>query len=129
MVTFHIKFRYLTSLESSRRSEHTGSSSQMGEEEHSSLCSMVALPCFPSITEARGHLPFIVTLVKVKVLVAQLGPILFDSMDYSLPGSGSWNSPGKNTGVDSHSLLLYFYCCIKISTEIVVYTYFFFYQK
>ena len=63
--------------------------------------------------------------LKVKVLVAQLGPTLFDSMDYSLPGSGSWNSPGKNTGVDSHSLLLHFYCCFKNSTEIVVYTYFF----
>ena len=37
---------------------------------------------------------------KVKVLVAQLCPILCDPVDYSPPGSSvQWNSPGKDTGV------------------------------
>ena len=39
--------------------------------------------------------------VKVKVLVAQSCQTLSDLMDCSLC---PWNSPGKNTGVDSHSL-------------------------
>ena len=39
-------------------------------------------------------------------LVAQLCPTLFDPMDYSPPGSSvHGNSPGKNTGVGSLSLL------------------------
>ena len=38
---------------------------------------------------------------KVKVLVAQSCLTLFDPMDYVCP----WNSPGKNTGVSSYSLL------------------------
>ena len=40
-------------------------------------------------------------LISVKVLVAQSRPALCDPMDCCLPG----NSPGKNIGVDSHSLL------------------------
>ena len=36
-------------------------------------------------------------IVKVKVLVAQSCQPLFIPMDCSLPGSCSWNSPGKNT--------------------------------
>ena len=32
-------------------------------------------------------------------------PTLCDPMDLSLPGSSIWDSPGKNTGVGSHSLL------------------------
>ena len=42
----------------------------------------------------------------VLCLVAQLSPILCNSMDCSLPGSSVYeNSPGKNTGVDCHALL------------------------
>ena len=48
---------------------------------------MTALPRFSSITEAKGHLAFIVNLVKGKVFVAQPCPTLFDPMDCSLPGS------------------------------------------
>ena len=43
--------------------------------------------------------------VKTKVKVAQSCPILWDCMNCSLPGSCRWNSPGKNTGVGSCSLL------------------------
>ena len=39
------------------------------------------------------------------MLVAQSCPNLCDPMDCSLPGSCLWNSPGKNSGVDSHSFL------------------------
>ena len=43
---------------------------------------------------------------KVKVFVVQSFPILFDTMDYSLPGASyPQNSPGKNTGVGTHSFL------------------------
>ena len=41
----------------------------------------------------------------VKVLVTQLCLTLCNPMDCSLPGSRPWNSPGKNTVVDRHSLL------------------------
>ena len=35
-----------------------------------------------------------------------LSPVwLCDPMDYSLPGSSPWDSPGKNTGVGCHSFL------------------------
>ena len=43
--------------------------------------------------------------VCVCVLVAQLCPALCDPMDCSPPGPSPWNSPGKNIGVGSHSLL------------------------
>ena len=44
--------------------------------------------------------------LKVKLLIAQLCPVLCDSVDCSRPGSsGPWNSLGKNTGVCSHFLL------------------------
>ena len=44
--------------------------------------------------------------IKVKVLIAQLCLILWDSMDCSLPGSSvRGDSPGKNTGVGCHALL------------------------
>ena len=36
------------------------------------------------------------------VLVAQSCPTFCDTMDCSLPGSSSWDSPGKNTGVGCH---------------------------
>ena len=42
---------------------------------------------------------------KGKVLVSQLCPTLCDLVDCSMPGSCPWDSPGKNTGVGSHSLL------------------------
>ena len=46
------------------------------------------------------------TIVVVVVLVTQLCLTLCNPMDYSSPGSsGPWNSPGKKTGVGSHSLL------------------------
>ena len=46
------------------------------------------------------------TLMKVKVSVAQSCPTLCDPMDCSPPGSSvHGDSPGKNTGVDNHSLL------------------------
>ena len=41
----------------------------------------------------------------VCVSVTQSRPTLWDSMDYSLPGSSAWNSPGQNTGVGCHLLL------------------------
>ena len=43
--------------------------------------------------------------VKVKVIVTQLCPAFCYPMDYSLPDSCPWNSPGKNTGVGCHSFL------------------------
>ena len=43
-------------------------------------------------------------MMTVKVLVAQSCPTLCDPMDYSLLLC-RWDSPGKNTGVGSHSLL------------------------
>ena len=45
--------------------------------------------------------------MKVKVVVTQSCQTLCDPMDCSSPGSSlcSWNFPGKNTGVVSHSLL------------------------
>ena len=44
--------------------------------------------------------------IRVKVLIAQLCLILWDSMDCSLPGSSvHGDSPGKNTGVGCHALL------------------------
>ena len=43
--------------------------------------------------------------LKVKVLVAQLYLTLCNPMVCSSPCSCPWNSPGKNTGVGSHSLL------------------------
>ena len=41
------------------------------------------------------------------VLATQSCPTLWDPMDCSKPGSSgeSWDSPGKNTGVGSHTLL------------------------
>ena len=45
----------------------------------------------------------IVACVHVKSL--QSCPTLCDHLDCSLSGSPAWNSPGKNTRVDSHSLL------------------------
>ena len=45
-------------------------------------------------------------MVCVLCLAAQLHRILFDPMDYSLPGSSvHGNSPGKNTGVGCRALL------------------------
>ena len=43
--------------------------------------------------------------MKVKVLVTQSCPTLFDLMDCSLRLLCLWDSPGKNTGVDRHFLL------------------------
>ena len=40
-----------------------------------------------------------------EVLVSKLCLTLCNSIDYSLPISSVWNSPGKNSGVGSHSLL------------------------
>ena len=40
--------------------------------------------------------------IKVKMLVIQSCPTLFDPKDYKLC---PWDSPGKNTGVGCHSLL------------------------
>ena len=37
------------------------------------------------------------------VLVAQSRLTFCDTMDCSLPGSSSWDSPGKNTGVGCHA--------------------------
>ena len=46
--------------------------------------------------------------VKMKVLVAQLCPTLCDLMHYMQSSRHlcPWDSPGKNTGVSGHSLLL-----------------------
>ena len=47
-----------------------------------------------------------IDIVVVAVLAAQLWATLCDPMDCSLPGSFCpWDSPGKNAGVDCHSLL------------------------
>ena len=44
--------------------------------------------------------------VKVKVLIAQSCPTLCNSMELQPTRLlGSWNSPGKNTGIGCHSLL------------------------
>ena len=45
------------------------------------------------------------TLVKMLVLVAQLCLTLCDPVNCSPPVLCPWNSPGKNTGMGSHSLL------------------------
>ena len=46
------------------------------------------------------------TVLLLLLCYTQLCPTLCDPMDGSLPGSsGAWNSPGKNTGLGSHSLL------------------------
>ena len=48
----------------------------------------------------------VILYIVVKVLVAESCPILCDPMDCSPWGLlCPWNSPGKNTGVGSHSLL------------------------
>ena len=47
--------------------------------------------------------------MKVKVLVTQSCPTLFDLMDCSLRLLCPWDSPGKNTGVDRHFLLQGFF--------------------
>ena len=46
-----------------------------------------------------------VTACAMLCWVAKPRLTLCDPMDYSLPGSVHGNSPGKNTGVDCHSLL------------------------
>ena len=43
--------------------------------------------------------------MKMKVLIAQLCPALYEPMDCSRQASLSTNSLGKNTGVGSHFLL------------------------
>ena len=43
----------------------------------------------------------------------QLCPTLCDPIDSSPPGSHSWDSPGKNTGVGCHFLLQ----CMKVKSE------------
>ena len=54
----------------------------------------------------KKYLNLKITSLEVKVLVAQLCPTLCHPMDCSLPGfSVHGDSPGKNTGVGSHSLL------------------------
>ena len=40
-------------------------------------------------------------------------PTLRNPIDSSLPGSGPWDSPGKNTGVGCHFLLQ----CMKVKSE------------
>ena len=51
------------------------------------------------------YLSMFPALCAVLCLVAQLYPILCDSMDYSLPGSSvHGDSPGNNTGVGYHAL-------------------------
>ena len=40
-----------------------------------------------------------------QVVITQSCPTLCDPTDCSPPGSSPWDSPGKNTGVDCHSLL------------------------
>ena len=40
--------------------------------------------------------------MKLKMLVTQLCPTLFDPKDYNLC---QWDSPGKNSGVGCHSIL------------------------
>ena len=52
--------------------------------------------------EAKNKVKFMQYLVKVKVLVALSCSTLCNTLDYSFC---PWNSPGKNTGVGSHSLL------------------------
>ena len=57
-------------------------------------------------TTDSKHLTWETSERKVKVLVAQSGPTLCDPMDCSLARLlCPWNSPGKYTGICSHSLL------------------------
>ena len=62
---------------------------------------------FPTCSHCLDkHYFFFLNIVCVKVLAAQSCPTLFSSMDCSPPGSSVHGVfPGKNTGVDSHSLL------------------------
>ena len=55
----------------------------------------------------NGKTPWSFSECSVKVSVAQSCPTLCELMDYSPPSSSvhGMNSPGKNTGVSSHSLL------------------------
>ena len=49
---------------------------------------------------------FYITTVSARVLVTRLCPTLCNPMDCSPPGFfSSWDFPGKNTGVGSHSFL------------------------
>ena len=60
-------------------------------------------PCHCTRSQVRGQ-P--VLTIESKVLVAQSCLTLCDPIDCSLPGSlCPWDFPGKNMGVDSHSLL------------------------
>ena len=73
-----------------------------------SLCSLFSLlPSPPSLGPSLSLLHCKYPLLPISVcLVAQLCPTLWDPIDCSLPGcSVHGDSPGKNTGVGSLSLL------------------------
>ena len=53
------------------------------------------------VTPRKKEKQYMMSLI-VKVFITLLSPTLCNPMDCSLC---PWNSPGKNTGVDSHSLL------------------------
>ena len=57
------------------------------------------------------------SLLKMKAAAAakslQSCPTLCDPIDRTPPGSHSWDSPGKNTGVGCHFLLQ----CMKVKSE------------
>ena len=58
-----------------------------------------------ALNEIQGYpMTFLITLRWGYVLVLQSSPTLCDPMDCNPPGPSSWNSPGKNTQVCSHSL-------------------------
>ena len=66
------------------------------------ICSSLELP-----------LPFYYINKHDAAKLLQLYPTLCDPIDGSPPGSPSWDSPGKNTGVGCHFLLQ----CMKVKSE------------
>ena len=70
--------------------------------------SSLRLLSIESVMPTSHLILLVLSILLAKVLVTWSHPILCDPTDYSLPGSsvhGIKNSPGKNTGVDCHSLL------------------------
>ena len=92
------------------------SPSPAASENHWSFTVSIVLP-FPKchLVGIRQHAAFsdwlLLTLTAAKSL--QSCPTLCDPIDGSPPGSGPWDSPGKNTGVGCHFLLQ----CMKVKSE------------
>ena len=64
-----------------------------------------SVPPFPSSTLSTSLFSMSMSALKMEVQVAQLCLTLCDSMDWPARLLCPWDSPGKNTGVGSLSLL------------------------